>query len=295
MTNVFRMLMRRRCAAWLALLVLVAEVPAQAQQARPLVAVLQFQRVNTDEAEATATADQLRTELVNLQAFTVLERAQTESVLGELAFQQEGFTDPSRAAKAGQLLNVEYVVTGRLTKLQGAYQVNVQMTDVKTGEIVRSESALHRGDFVGLLSAQVPRLAARLARVEPTPPPSALSPPPAAPPQRPLENLPPPSRSDARRRWPGMGMMGGGSANWPLLVGGMMVMGGAMIAARSDGENRDAALAVGVVGVGLLVYYWINRNTTDSTRADEDPARSRSIVLVDLRRDGMGGGIAWRW
>ncbi|MBI4083651.1 MAG: hypothetical protein HY423_13680, partial [Candidatus Lambdaproteobacteria bacterium] len=226
--------MCRLHAGWLLLLVLAAGYPVQAQESRPRVAVLQFQRVGTDDAEATATGDQLRTELVNLQAFTVLERTQTDAVLGELAFQQEGFTDPSRATEAGQLLNVQFVVTGRITRLQGGYQVNVQMTDVKTGEIVRSESVLHRGDFVGLLSAQVPRLAARLARRESGPPPGALSPPPPAAPQRPPAQ---PSRSDAPRRWPMMGMMGGVTANWPLVVGGMMAMGGAMIAARSDGDN----------------------------------------------------------
>jgi len=74
---------------------------------------------------------------------------QEQTILGELAFQQEGFTDPSRATRAGQLLNVEYVVTGRITRLRDAYQVNAQMIDVKTGEIVRSESVVHRGEFVG--------------------------------------------------------------------------------------------------------------------------------------------------
>ena len=282
--------MARIFAGLLALLVVAAEYPAQAQETRPRVAVLQFQRVSADEAEAAATADQLRTELVKLQAFTVLERTQTDAVLGELAFQQEGFTDPSRAAKAGQLLNVQYVVTGRVTKLQGAYQVNVQMTDVKTGEIVRSESVLYRGDFVGLLSAQVPRLAARLARVETAPPPAALT---AAPPERPPAQ---PSRSDAPRRWPAMGMMAGGSANWPLVVGGTLVMGGAMIAARSDSANRDAALAVGAVGVGLLVYYLVSSAAPPAAAAlDNDRTEIRRVVLMNLWRDGMQAGIAWHW
>ncbi len=277
-------------AGLLALLVLIAELPAQAQEAKPRVAVLQFQRVSADEAEATATADQLRTELVKLQAFTVLERSQTDAVLGELAFQQEGLTEPSRAAKAGQLLNVQFVVTGRITRLQGAYQVNVQMTDVKTGEIVRSESVLHQGDFVGLLSAQVPRLAARLARLESAPPPAAVTAAPAE--SSPLR----PSRHDESRRWPAMGMMGGVTANWPLVVGGMMVMGGAMIAARSDSANRDAALAVGAVGVGLLAYHLVFSSAPPAAAAlDYDRTETWRIVLTDLRRDGVQAGIVWPW
>jgi len=90
-------------------------------------------------------------------------------------------------------------------------------------------------------------------------------------------------------------MMGGGGANWPLVAGGMLVMGAAMMAGHSDGADRDSALAVGAVGVGLLGYYWISRTETSTAGAGHGPTRPRPTVLVDLRRDGMGAGIAWRW
>ena len=87
----------------------------------------------------------------------------------------------------------------------------------------------------------------------------------------------------------------GGTAAWPLIVGGAMVMGAAMIVSHTDGQDRDSALAVGITGLGLLGYYWINRSTTDTAEAGHDPTWPRPIVLVNLRRDGMGAGIAWRW
>lgn len=284
----------KRLGALLALLMAIGGPPLQGQETAPRIAVLEFQPVRADPAEATAAADQLRTELVNLHAFTMLDRTQTASILGELAFQQEGITDPAQATELGRLLNVQYIVTGRVTRLVGAYQVNVQMIDVQSGEIVRSESALHRGDFVGLLTAQMPGLAARLARVGTVPPPPiALSPPPPA--ETPYRSPAQPPRDTAPRRWPMMGMMGGLEDTWPLVVGGVMVMGAAVMAGHNDGENRDAAVGVAVIGVGLLGYYWINRTTTNSAEADHGPTWPRPMLLVGLRNEGMGAGVAWRW
>jgi TolB-like protein len=268
-----------------AILTAFAAFPVQAQDTKSRIAVLDFQRTQADEAEAAAAADQLRTELVRLKVFTVLERSQTTAVLGELAFQQEGFTDPSRAMEMGQLLNVEFVVTGRITKLQGAYQVNAQMTAVRTGEIVRRESILHGGDFVSLLATQVPRLAARLAQVESAPAQGEVTPPPT-----------PRPAPQARSSWPMMGMMGTGKADWALVAGGMMLMGAAMMARNSDSANRDAALAVGVAGTALLGYYLISRDVAPAASAPSgDRARNWSFVLLGSQHAGMRAGIGWRW
>lgn len=144
--------------------VLAQGSPAEA--VRPRVAVLDFQGSGISKAEATAVADQMRNDLVNLRVFTVLDRAQTEQVLNELAFQQGGMTDPGKAAEIGKMLNVEFIVTGRVTSLQGAYQVNSQMINVQSTEIVRSESILYKGALIGLLSQNIATMAAKLAQVE---------------------------------------------------------------------------------------------------------------------------------
>ena len=214
---------------------------------------------------------------------------QEQTILGELAFQQGGVTNPAQATALGRLLNVQFIVTGRVTRLVGAYQVNAQMIDVSTGEIVRSESVIHRGDFVALMTGRMPRLAARLAQAEePQQPAPASAPVTTAPPAPPSE--------PARARWRPGSTMHGGTAAWPLIVGGAMVMGAAMTAGHADGQARDAALAVGVIGAGLLGYSWIDRSATpDAAWAEDSPTGPRPLVLVDLRRDGIGAGIAWRW
>lgn len=155
--------------AW-ALVILPVQLPiALAQSAspgRPRVAVLEFEGVGLKGAEAAAVTDQLRSDLVRLKVFTVLDRAQTQAVLDEMALQQTGMTDPEQAAKIGQLLNVQYIITGRITALTNAYQVNAQMIRVETGVIEKSESILYQGHILGLLSDNIASIAARLGSVD---------------------------------------------------------------------------------------------------------------------------------
>lgn len=92
-----------------------------------------------------------------------------------------------------------------------------------------------------------------------------------------------------------MGMMGGLGDTWPLVVGGVMVMGAAMMAGQNDGENRDAAAGVAAIGLGLLGYYWISRTAPDTAGVGDGHTWSRPMVLVGLRNEGMGAGFAWRW
>lgn len=140
-----------------------------AEEVKPRIAVLEFSGIGVSPAEVAAITDQMRTDLVNLRKFVMLDRTQTEKVIDELAFQQEGLTDSNQAAKIGKILNVEFIVTGRVTSLDGAYQVNSQMISVETGEIVRSASILYQGNILGLLSQNIATIAARLSQVEPPP------------------------------------------------------------------------------------------------------------------------------
>jgi len=163
----------RRGLATGALLVFAASLwthSAWAQQGttgvKPRVAVLEFEGVGISAQETAAITDQMRNELVNLNKFTVLDRAQTEKVMAELAFQQGGVTDANQAIKMGKMLNVQNIVTGRVTGFKDAYQVNVQMINVETAEIERSENILYKGDIIGLLSDNIASIATRLSRTD---------------------------------------------------------------------------------------------------------------------------------
>ncbi|MDH5753491.1 MAG: penicillin-binding protein activator LpoB [Deltaproteobacteria bacterium] len=157
---------------------------------RHRVAVLEFEGIGTNPAEVASATDQLRDDLVKQNVFTVLDRSQTEAVIGEMAFQQGGMTDSTQAAEMGRMLNVEYIITGRMTRpAENAYQLNVQMIQVQSARISASETLRNRGDVLSfldrigelavLLSKSLgvpPAQASPEARQEPPPEPEPVSP-----------------------------------------------------------------------------------------------------------------------
>lgn len=82
------------------------------------VAVFPFQ-LNSDRRELeplqVAMADMLVTDFGLVQSLRVLERAQVQSLLSEMALTEAGYTEPSTGARAGRLLQAEHVVQGALT------------------------------------------------------------------------------------------------------------------------------------------------------------------------------------
>lgn len=304
-------------ALWLGLLgALLAAAPVAAQQQsasgaapRPRVAILEFQRIGVTEAEGAAITDRLRTDFVNLHIYQVLDRAQMEAVLQEQAFQQEGVTDPNQAVRIGKLLNVEYIVTGRVTKLAQAYQVNAQMIRVETAEVIRSETLLHRGDIIGLLSENMATVASRLAEAgagkaapKATVTPEAKAPPPAEAPPAEM-----------------------GPSSWPLIAGGVALGLGALMelnavsqssdavdkadTARSTGDTalyNDAtsqqdsaksmetlAFAAMGVGVALLVYYSMQDAPAQKNAAA--PAPEPLPVRIEVQPRAVAVSYALRW
>jgi TolB-like protein len=59
-----------------------------------------------------------------------------EEILKEQGFQQSGCTSSECALEAGQLLNVEQMVTGSISKVGEIYSVEVRLIDVESGKIV---------------------------------------------------------------------------------------------------------------------------------------------------------------
>lgn len=306
---------RRLCGAVTALVLAAAlAAPAAAQQKpaaekpRPRIAVLEFERVGVTEAEGSALTDRLRTDLVNLRTFVVLDRAQTEQVLQELAFQQQGVTDPNQAVRIGKLLNVEFIVTGRVSRLPNAYQVNAQMIRVETAEVERSETLLHRGDIVGLLSENMGSMAARLADVE-APESGAMAAAPAA--AEPQAAAPPPEPEPA------------GEATWAAVVGGIALGVGLImelgaigdasdavddadtarstgnsalyeeaVTKKSDAEDTEVlALIITGAGAGLLYYYFSQQDDSAMGQTAPQPPP----FIVQFNKHEVRAGYAFRW
>ena len=79
--------------------------------------------------------DWLITFLVNTNEFDVVERQALEKVLQEQSLGQSGILDPESAAKVGQLLGVDILITGTLMYLNDTLEITARMIDTGNGSI----------------------------------------------------------------------------------------------------------------------------------------------------------------
>ena len=115
------------------------------------VAILDLEGRGISDLEAATLTDRLRSEMVTVGAFVVVERGQMEMLLEEQGFQQTGCTSAECAVEVGKLLGVQKMITGSIGKLGELYTVDARMFDVQTGEIERVSKREHRGGIEGLI------------------------------------------------------------------------------------------------------------------------------------------------
>jgi TolB-like protein len=104
------------------------------------IAILDLKSTTIDSNLLVPLTSRLSSEIVKTGAYTVVERGEMEAILREQGFQQTGCTDASCAVQAGQLLNVQFIVTGTVDKLGAIYSINVRMVNVASGQVVKNIS-----------------------------------------------------------------------------------------------------------------------------------------------------------
>ncbi len=145
-------LLKKSLCTLLAWSVFVLSFPVTVQaQDKVAVAVLDLEGRGISALEAATLTDRLRSEMVALGAFTVVERGQMEMILSEQGFQQTGCTSAECAVEVGKMLGVQAMVTGSIGKLGAMYTVDVRMFDVSTGQIGRISKRDVRGEVEELL------------------------------------------------------------------------------------------------------------------------------------------------
>jgi TolB-like protein len=140
-----------RCLA-LAIPVLVSlALPAvahgQAADARPTVAVIQFNNsslVNHAEYEplSRGMADLVATTLRGNTAIRVVERGALDAVLREQDLGKEGRIDDATAARIGRILGARYLIKGTFfVEPRGRVRITAHAVNSTTGEIEHSDAA----------------------------------------------------------------------------------------------------------------------------------------------------------
>lgn len=137
---------------------------SHARVALPTVAVLDFDAEGLSVQESRVLTNRLRTHLVQLGGFRVVERGQMETIFEELNFQESGCTSDECAVQVGEMLGVEMMLAGTFGKLGSTYTVDLRLIDVATASILKSALYDHRGTIDGLLSRGLEKVAREITK-----------------------------------------------------------------------------------------------------------------------------------
>ena len=137
------------CYGLVSLFLLVFCAGVSAQEKIPQIAVIPVQGdENLTAQQLSFLTGQLSAELVKTKAFTVLDRGQMEFILKEQGFQQSGACNSSECqVQMGQLLGVEYIVSGSLVRFDDLYALRADYIDVGTGKVVQSVDQNAQGEL----------------------------------------------------------------------------------------------------------------------------------------------------
>lgn len=146
------------------------------QSEKPRIAVVQFENNSTSRWHGPrlgqAGSDELTTQLVQSGEFTVVERDRLEALMAEQNLGQSGAVDPGTAAKVGQLLGVQGIVTGSITQfsveekgggigpVQASFaeaetKIDIRVVDTSTGEILLAAEGGGKKRFGGAVIENV--------------------------------------------------------------------------------------------------------------------------------------------
>ena len=102
-------------------------------------------------SEILTLTDRFRGELVQVNAFVVLDRNNMESILKETGFQFTGCTTKNCAVEAGKILNVQKMIAGRIGRVGQTYTLDIMLIDVASNSIEKSLTRDLRGEKDELL------------------------------------------------------------------------------------------------------------------------------------------------
>lgn len=122
-----------------------------------------------DSAEANIIAERFQAELLNTEKFNLLDRQQMDAILREQGFQQSGAcTGGDCSVQIGQLLGVDKIFTGSVSKIGSLYTLNVRRIDVTTGRVEAQHAIDTDGGIEETLTKSCKTMATRFIPVEQT-------------------------------------------------------------------------------------------------------------------------------
>lgn len=116
------------------------------------IAVFNLDARGVSDIEAKAITDRLRIELQKSGEYRLLERDMMNMILEEQSFQLSGAcSEASCLVEVGQLLAVNKIAGGSVTKIGSLFTIEVRIIDVETGEIFKNVIEDYNGPIENVL------------------------------------------------------------------------------------------------------------------------------------------------
>ncbi|NOZ04297.1 MAG: hypothetical protein GXO92_06805 [FCB group bacterium] len=141
---------------------------AQAGDSTVTIAVLTLEGKGVPVQEAEILTERLRSALVGVNHYQIVERTQMETIMREQGFRQAGCVSNECMVEAGRILGVRQMVGGMVGKIGSSYTLDIRLFDIETTEIVRVVTRNHQGSIENLLPL-IEDVARELAGEKPAP------------------------------------------------------------------------------------------------------------------------------
>ena len=126
-----------------------------AQQNASVIAIVPFTNLTKDtdlEWLSEGIVETMTTKLGHVKTLQIVERQRLSAALNEISLGQMGLVDEEKAAKAGQMVGAEIVVTGAYQKVGETLRLTARFVKVATGVI--SNTAMATGAYADLFSLE---------------------------------------------------------------------------------------------------------------------------------------------
>ena len=81
------------------------------------VAIVELRAEGVPKKTAKIATNMLRTDMINLDKFVVIERSQMDSIMREQGFQRSGCTDQECAVQLGRILSAKKIMIGEVSSI----------------------------------------------------------------------------------------------------------------------------------------------------------------------------------
>lgn len=100
----------------------------------PVLAIMPLTGRDVPDGDVKAVTDLVRTAIVGLNRFQVIERDEMDKMMQQHALQMAGVTSDAGAADLGKLLNAQLMGVGTYGTLLGTHVLTFRIVDVETGQ-----------------------------------------------------------------------------------------------------------------------------------------------------------------